>query len=82
MHKLTHPAHTTSAIILYRSGSSCNELTSVLIALEKVIESPPKLEDYLALNDSIVQLILNCTQCTEDNKIPLQASYELKIMYA
>ena len=37
-------------------------LLSVLTAIKNVTESPPKLEGYLALTDSIVHLILHCEE--------------------
>lgn len=48
-------------------------LVSVVSALTEVTKSPPNLEGYLALNDSIVHLILNCPSV---DKVSLQASYE------
>ena len=48
-------------------------LVSVVSALTDVTKSPPNLEGYLALNDSIVHLILNCPSV---DKVALQASYE------
>ena len=55
--------------------SSCIPL-SVVSALMEVTKSPPNLDQYLALNDSIVHLILNCPESSID-KVALQASYKL-----
>ena len=54
-------------------------LVSVVSALTEVTKSPPNLEGYLALNDSIVHLILNCPSVDKialHDKIALQVSYE------
>lgn len=50
------------------SDAAYDERVSVMNALEGVTESPPKLEGYLALNDSIVHLILH-SQESDDSSL-------------
>ena len=47
------------AMSLYGFRTKETELISVLQALRWVTQSPPALEGYLALNDSVVHLILH-----------------------
>ena len=70
---------TSLELLLYRSPPEAESepvQVSVVSALEEVTKSSPNLNAYLALNDSIVHLILNRT-CPAGSSTALQASYKI-----